>query len=207
MIQAKKVFHSRSLAKPVPLPRHCAQCGTKLTATQTRKGVQCCDMVCRKEYDEKLKRARRPQEVHCSYCEKPLDPLSRQPYQWKASDVHYCDMVCADAHRRATGAYAVMSAQGNQVMAAYKEKHGHVQGYEDRAAAVAKNNKVAPPKAKHFQRAGKVWGYDVNFFPNEDDDGYRASVPELPELGIVHCKTKKEGLRLIRAMIAHERGE
>jgi hypothetical protein len=116
--------------------------------------------------------------------------------------MHFCDSVCVDAYRRENGTYDAMSAKGNAAVQEYKQKHGHVQNYKDRAAAVSKNNQESPPKAKYFTRKGKVWGYDVNFFPDEEDSGYRASVPELmEEIGVIRCKTVKEGLRLIRQKI------
>ncbi|OLB35948.1 MAG: hypothetical protein AUH05_13740 [Ktedonobacter sp. 13_2_20CM_53_11] len=87
-------------------------------------------------------------------------------------------------------------------MQAYKEKHGQVHNRGERSEAVSRNNRERPPKAKHFVREGSVWGYDVKFYPDENDAGYRVSVPEIDEeLGPMMAKTVKGGLRMIRERI------
>ena len=97
--------------------------------------------------------------------------------------------------------------RGNAAMQEYKEKHGQVNGYQDRAEATSNGNRERPPKAKHFVREGKCWGYGVKFYPHEDEQGYRISVPELEELGVLHAKTVKDGLKMVRERILEIRAE
>jgi hypothetical protein len=177
--------------------KDCANCGATLLLERRKVKAIYCDDVCRKQALKKRMEARRPTQFYCTSCGGKLDMLSRLPHEWAKKENHFCNSVCADAYRRATKQYQKMSQRGNASMLAYKEAHGHVKSYENRKEAVSENNRKAPPKAKYFQREGKVWGYTVKFFPNEDGDGYRASIAEFPDL-IVHCKTMKEGLRLFR---------
>ncbi len=115
--------------------------------------------------------------------------------------MHFCDEICADGYHRQSGHYQEMSAKGNAAMQEYKAKHGQINGYQDRAEATSKGNREKPPKAKHFVREGKVWGYGVKFYPHEDGQSYRVSVPELEELGVLYSGTVKSGLKLVREKI------
>jgi hypothetical protein len=180
-----------------PRARRCKRCNAKLSSNQIYRRISYCDEICKKEAIAERKKARRPEQIACSACKKPLDMLSREPYQWKRGKVFFCSEICADAYRRRTGQYQEMSERGKISIQGYKQKHGRIKSYENRAAAVAKNNREAPPKAKYFVRHGRVWGYGVTFYPHEDGSSYRASIAEFPEL-IVHCKTVKEGLRMFR---------
>ncbi len=188
-----------------PAPRYCAnpKCGAKITKRENRLY---CDKTCRAEHEALLKLERRPKEVRCAFCTKPLDILSRGPREWRQTDRHFCDQICADAYRREHGHYQAASKRGIAAIQEYKKRHGRAQDAAERGARTSANNRKAPPKAKHFERHGRVWGYDVHFYP--DETGYRASVPELiDELGIIHCKTVKEGLRAIRQKIVAQRQE
>jgi hypothetical protein len=122
--------------------------------------------------------------------------------------MNFCDEICTDGYRRQTGQYEEMSKRGNASMQAYKADHGKVHNHQKRSEVVSKNNKERPPKAKYFVRDGRVWGYDVKFYPHEDGDKYRVSVPELDEeLGPMTAKTVKGGLKMVRERIVELRIE
>lgn len=181
--------------------RHCLQCELVL---DTSNRTLFCDDGCRREYTAAQRRKamleRRPKEVRCTYCEKPIDPLTKLPYELQKEHV-FCNMVCVDAYRLENGHYQRISQLGNQAIKSYQDQHGKVPHYKKRADAVSHNNLTAPPKAKYFERRGKVWGYEVVFAPNGSDDGYLATLPEMPDLGTFPCITVKEGLLTIRAAI------
>jgi hypothetical protein len=183
------------------------QCGAKLPKN-TRKEQKYCDRACRDEHRRIQAIERRPKQVLCSFCQKPLDTMRASPSHWKKHTVNFCDEICADGYHRQTGYYQEISKKGREKAAEYKDKHGQVIGYEDRRDAVSENNKKAPPKAKHFIREGKVWGYSVKFYPDEDGNGYRVDVPELiDELGPMKAKTVKGGLKMVRERILELRAK
>src|SRR2546423_5313857 len=182
------------------------QCGAKLSREKTKEGYKHCDKVCLYEHRRVQAIERRPKEVLCSFCSKPLDTMRAAPSSWAQSELHFCDDICVDGYRRQSGFYEEISAKGNATMQAYKEKHGQVHNRSERSEAVSRNNRERPPKAKHFVRDGSVWGYDVKFYPDENDAGYRVSVPEIDEeLGPMMAKTVKGGLRMIRERIVELR--
>lgn len=202
----RKIHQSRSQDAPVKYCENPA-CGTKLVREKARCGYKYCDRTCRWEHERAKARERRPKDIRCSFCQKPIDTMRAKPSDWQRSERHFCDEICAVAYRRKSGQYTQMSKRGNAAMQAYKEKHGHIAGYEDRAKITSKGNKERPPKAKHFTREGRVWGYDVKFYPHEDGQGYRVSIPELPELEALYSKTVKEGLILVREEILEMRSK
>jgi|ERR1041385_484286 hypothetical protein len=177
-------------------------CGAKLP----RQNKKYCDRICRQAHDDILKQERRPEQAFCALCNKPLDMLRAPPSYWIKHAVSFCDEICADGYRRQSGQYEEMSRRGNAAMKEYKKEHGHVAAYKDRAEITSKGNKERPPKSKHFTREGRAWGYDVRFYPH-DGQGYRISVPELEELGVLFAKTKKEGLKLVRERVLELRTE
>lgn len=187
--------------------RYCNNPSCKLKlADDNRK--EYCDNDCQQKHRASIRRQelldRRPKDVMCANCQKPIDPLSKSPYQLKLEKV-FCDTICLDSYRINTGFYAEISVKGNKAIEDYKKQNGKVQYYANRAKAVSENNGKAPPKAKWFDRTGKIWGYDVVFAPNQTDDGYLASLPELPEMGIFLCSTVKSGLQAIRSAIRLQR--
>lgn len=199
MIEPKK--YQRSLADEKLPNKRCENpmCGAKLPMKKAKRGAKYCDAKCRLEHQRILGMERRPAEIRCANCDAPLDPESRSPSDWERSERFFCNTICADEYRRKHGLYKAMSMQGNQEIKEYKEKHGRPHAYERRKQAVSENNKKAPPKAKHFDRQGKVWGYEV-FFKGTGED-YTITVPELPELGEMRSSTKKAGLLLVRQKI------
>lgn len=196
-------------AKAVP-DKYCEnpKCGAKLDREKARKGYKYCDRTCRWEHDRVLALERRPKDVRCAFCGKEIDTMRANPSAWTKSEKHFCDDICTDGYRRQHGFYQQMSKKGNEKAKEYKEKHGQMLSYQDRAKAVSKNNRERPPKAKHFIREGRVWGYDVKFYPHEDGQSYRVSVPELDEeIGVLTASTKKAGLKLVRERILELRAE
>ena len=183
------------------------QCGAKLSKEKAREVYKHCDKVCLNEHRRIQAIERRPKQVLCSFCNKDLDTMRANPAYWQKTELHFCDEICVDGYRRQSGFYEEISAKGNAAMQEYKEKHGQVNGYEDRAEATSKGNRERPPKAKHFVREGKIWGYDVKFYPHEDGQGYRVSVPELEEIGVLYAGTVKGGLKLVREKILELRAE
>src|SRR5712672_1797748 len=183
------------------------QCGAKLSREAAREGYKHCDRTCLSEHRRIQAVERRPKDVRCSFCQKPLDTMRAAPSYWSSHELHFCDGICTDGYRRQSGHYAEMSKLGYEKAAEYKEKHGKVYSHEDRSEAVSRNKRGRPPKAKHFIREGyKAWGYDVRFYPDENDEGYRVSVPELDEeLGTMKSKTVKGGLRMVRERIVELR--
>jgi len=183
------------------------QCGAKLSREKAREGYKHCDRTCLSGHRRIQAVERRPKEVLCSFCQKPLDTMRAAPSYWTKTDLHFCDEICVDGYRRQHGHYEEMSKLGNEKAAKYKAKHGKNYNHDERSEAVSKNNREKPPKAKHFIREGyEAWGYDVRFYPHEDGQGYRVSVPELDEeLGPMRSKTVKEGLRMVRERIVELR--
>ena len=171
------------------------ECGARLDADR-----KYCDETCRSEASRLEKLARRPASVRCAFCNTELDVLSRTPADWKRSDLHFCDEICKVGHNNQTGFYERMADKGKAAIKEYKEKHNNkVHNYENRAKRVSENNIKAPPKAKHFERSGVVWGWDAIFTPNSTGDGYLASIPELAAyISPIPVKTKKEGLLKLR---------
>jgi hypothetical protein len=198
MLRPKKTGPRRVLQQRAPAPiRYCQNpaCGAKITNPDNEKY---CDRVCTNEHQAILKVERRPKAIACTFCTRPLDPLSRGPYQWKG-DTHFCDEICASAWLAARGHYQEISQRGGEVAKAYKAKHGHNQAHEKRSQAVSRNNQTRPPRAK-MKRVGNVWGYEAHILPNAARDGYIGHIPELTELvGMVEAKTAKEALKLLRA--------
>ena len=180
------------------------QCGAKLSKEKARRQKHC-DRVCLNEHRRIQAIERRPAQVLCTFCSKPLDTMRAAPSSWAQSELHFCDDICVDGYRRQSGFYEEISAKGNAKAAEYKAKHGQVHNRSERSEAVSRNNRERPPKAKHFVREGMVWGYDVRFYPHEDGTGYRISVPELEELGVLYAGTVKGGLRMIRERIVELR--
>jgi len=199
MIEPKK--YQRSLAdEKLPIKRcENPMCDAKLPMKKARRGAKYCDVKCRLEHQRILGMERRPAGYRCANCDTPLDPESRSPSDWERSDTFFCDPICTDEYRRKHGLYKAMSAQGNKEIKEYKEKHGRPHAYTARSRAVSENNRKTPPKAKYFDRQGKVWGYEV-FFKGTGED-YIITVPEVPELGELRSSTKKAGLRLVRQKI------
>jgi hypothetical protein len=199
MLEPKK--QRRSLADERLPKKFCENpmCGARLPMKKAKDGAKYCDTKCRIEHKRILGMEQRPAEIRCSNCDTLLDPMSRSPNEWERSDVHFCDSMCADEYRRKHGLYKAMSAKGNREVKEYKEKHGKVHSHEKRSKAVSENNIKAPPKAKYFDRQGKVWGYDVHFAGTGTD--YIVTVPELPDLGELRSATKKQGLLMVRQRI------
>ena len=206
-IKPKKRGHARAiLVNGKETVRRCEnpRCGAKLP----RQNKKYCDRVCRQAHDDILKQERRPKEVLCAFCGKVIDTMRAAPSYWETFERYFCDGICRDGYQRQSGQYQDMSRKGNEKAAEYRDMHSRVIGYEERAKAVSENNRERPPKAKHFVRQGRVWGYDVKFYPHEDGKGYRVSVPELDEeLGILYAKTVKEGLKMVRERIVELRIE
>lgn len=184
--------------------RYCEnpQCGAKLPKN-VRREQKYCDRACRDEHRRIQAIERRPKDLRCTFCQKPIDTMRANPAHWKKTELHFCDEICADGYHRQSGHYQRMSKIGNDKAAEYKASHGHVIAYEDRRDATSAGNREKPPKAKHFVRDGyRVWGYDVRFYPSENEGEYRISVPELDEeLGPMHSKTVKGGLKAVREKI------
>lgn len=203
MIKPKRGYPRAIHASKEVIVKFCEnpKCGAKLDSLKARQGQKYCDRVCRWEHERMLAIERRPKDIRCAFCNKAIDPMRANPSHWAKSETHFCDGICADAHRRQSGHYTRAAKIGNAKVREYKEKHGQVHNYERRSAKVSENNKKAPPKSKHFVREGKVWGYDVKFYPHEDGQSYRVSVAELEELGVLYAKTVKEGLKLVREKI------
>ena len=179
------------------------KCGVKLP----KRHKKYCDRVCRQVHDDILKQERRHQ-IFCAFCGNEIDTMRESPSYWERFERHFCDGICNDGYQRQSGHYQEMSKKGNASMQAYKADHGKVHNHKERSEVVSKNNREKPPKAKHFTREGRVWGYDVKFYPHEDGDKYRVSVPELDEeLGILYAKTVKEGLKMVRERIVELRIE
>src|SRR2546421_453191 len=207
-IKPKKKPHPRKASRETAV-KFCEnpQCGAKLLKEKAREGYKYCDKVCLYEHRRIQAIERRPKQVLCAFCSKPLDTIRSNPAVWQKSEQHFCDEICAVAYHRQSGQYKEMSKKGKVTAKEYREKHGQVHNHNERSAAVTKNNCERPPKAKHFVREGKVWGYDVRFYPHEDGTGYRISVPELEELGVLYSKTVKGGLKLVRERILELRAE
>lgn len=184
----------------------CKVCGAELSRERRKVKAIYCDEECRQVAAKKRMIARRPKQKFCTSCKKPLNMLSRLPHEWQKPGPFYCNEICVSAYRQTSGYFQNISALGNVAIENYQEKHGHVKNYEKRSAAVSANNQKAPPKAKHFVRHGRVWGYDATFYPDEKDDGYRATIAEFPDL-IIHCKTMKEGLQMFREKFIEAQGE
>jgi hypothetical protein len=210
MIKPKRGYPrpAHLVSKEVPV-RYCENpsCKAKLSREKARKGYKYCDVPCRREHERVQALERRPKDLQCASCQRPLDPMRVTPSAWAKSEMHFCDEICAVAYHQKTGQYGEMSQKGNAKAKEYREKHGQVAGYEDRSKAVSKNNKKRPPKAKYFTREGRVWGYDVRFYPSENENEYRISIPELPEIEGLTASTKKAGLKLVRERILELRAE
>jgi hypothetical protein len=196
MIEPKK--YQRSLADEKLPNKRCENplCGAKLPLKKAKQGAKYCDTHCRLEHQRILGMESRPAEIHCANCDALLDPESRSPSDWERSERFFCNQMCADEYRRTHGIYKAMSQKGNQEIKEYRRKHGKPHAYAVRSRAVSENNRKRPPKAKYFDREGKVWGYDVLFKGTGSD--YVVTVPEVPELGELRSKTMKDGLRLVR---------
>lgn len=199
-MQPNKKGYARAvfLAQPGE-PKYCRNCGKKIK----RKKVYC-DPDCQKEHTEKLKRERRPKDIKCAFCNTELDPMSRQPYSWRASELHFCDNVCVDAYRREHEVYKKISEKGNKSIKQHKETYGRPHNYENRSARTSENNKVAPPRSKVKRVGQRVWGYDVSIIPNAQASGYIGYIPDIPDI-IVEAKTAKEVLALLRLKFVESR--
>jgi hypothetical protein len=213
MVKPKRGGYERTIhkaAKEIAVVK-CAnpQCDAKIAPSQVRKGRKYCDRVCQREHNDALKKERRPAEALCTHCGKAIDVMREKPAYWATHSQNFCDSICCDAYRRQTGWYKEIGRAGNAKAQEYKAKHGRVINHENRSRATSRSNREAPPKAKHFVRHGKAWGYDVVFSPHDDGQGYNVVVPELnEELGAaMYAKTVKEGLKLVREKVLELRAQ
>src|SRR2546430_16375926 len=116
------------------------QCGAKLSKEKARRQKHC-DRVCLNEHRRIQAIERRPAQVLCTFCSKPLDTMRAAPSSWAQSELHFCDDICVDGYRRQSGFYEEISAQGNAKAAEYKAKHGQVHNRSERSEAVSRNNR------------------------------------------------------------------
>src|SRR5579863_10189670 len=74
------------------------KCGAKLSKDNARRGRKYCCRDCRWEHDRILALERRPKDVQCAFCNKPLNVMREVPSYWKKHTMNFCDEICTDGY-------------------------------------------------------------------------------------------------------------
>lgn len=79
--------------------------------------------------------------VSCQQCGHPIDPAKVKKGGQKRCP-KFCTRECHQIWNRQHGVYQDLSKAGQTAQAAYKSVHGHVPGYERRAAVLRDPNRT-----------------------------------------------------------------
>lgn len=146
-----------------------------------------CDRDCMHEYlrNEALKKR---ENIYCTHCKKRIDyPVARKLSE---REHVFCDYICFNAYT------TMRETWKNGIQQAHNKTN---KGYKKPGVATA--NHAAPTKLK-ITREGKIFGHTVLYIPLEDNSGYWAILPDIPDFPMVNGKyirdVRKQVLRILR---------